>query len=72
MVLTLRKLISWKSAIPDISRACRNIMANDAAKKDAQPGMAQFVPSLIPATNAIAMTTNPPNRAEPINMRRKT
>ena len=46
-------------------------MINETTKKDAQPGMAQLVPSLIPTITAIAMTANPASKAEPINMRRK-
>ncbi len=47
-------------------------MVNDAAKKDAQPGMAQFVPILIPTIDAIAISANPASKAAPIKMRRKT
>ena len=47
-------------------------MAKDAAKKDAQPGMAKFVPILIPTTKTIAITAKPASKPEPIIIRRRT
>src|SRR5262249_28129264 len=71
-VFTFRKLISWKSAIPDNMRAWRKTIANEATKKDAQPGIAQSVPILITTTVAIAITASAARMPEAIKSRRRT